>query len=84
MLDIFLKTATVSDDKRDPLRLMGDYIGESEKRSRLDNPLIRFGKRSVAFGMEREVRNVSSKFVTIITESINILGNANGSFNSFW
>ena len=45
-------------DKRDPLHYMGDIIGESEKRARLDNPLIRFGKRaSVAYGMEREIRN---------------------------
>uniref|UniRef100_A0AC35F5V8 Uncharacterized protein n=1 Tax=Panagrolaimus sp. PS1159 TaxID=55785 RepID=A0AC35F5V8_9BILA len=45
-------------DKRDPLHYMGDIIGESEKRARLDNPLIRFGKRAaVAYGMEREIRN---------------------------
>uniref|UniRef100_A0AC34F9D3 Uncharacterized protein n=1 Tax=Panagrolaimus sp. ES5 TaxID=591445 RepID=A0AC34F9D3_9BILA len=43
-------------DKRNPLRYMDEIIGESEKRARLDNPLIRFGKRS-AYGMEREIRN---------------------------
>uniref|UniRef100_A0A914Y9Q3 Uncharacterized protein n=1 Tax=Panagrolaimus superbus TaxID=310955 RepID=A0A914Y9Q3_9BILA len=43
-------------DKRNPLRYMDEIIGESEKRARLDNPLIRFGKRAT-YGMEREVRN---------------------------
>uniref|UniRef100_A0AC34RII5 Uncharacterized protein n=1 Tax=Panagrolaimus sp. JU765 TaxID=591449 RepID=A0AC34RII5_9BILA len=43
-------------NKRGPLnRFLNDFYMETQKRARLDDPLIRFGKRSV--NVEREIRN---------------------------